>query len=133
VLQGDARPVVEGIPESRITGESSRDDTALAGAPGDRCCATKGPQGVIVSSPEGFPSLCEQRGEDDPTVSSQGCEDRSRQTSRATRQLKDAHRQLDRLCGLLAAPTESEAWHTTKWWLWGGSRQEVRIERASSF
>jgi hypothetical protein len=32
---------------------------------------------VIVSSLEGFPSLCEQRGEDDPTVSWQGCEDRS--------------------------------------------------------
>jgi hypothetical protein len=77
VLSGDARPMVEGIPEPRITGESSRDDTAFAGALGDRRSATKGPQGVIVSSLEGFPSLCEQRGEDDPTVSWQGCEDRS--------------------------------------------------------
>jgi hypothetical protein len=32
---------------------------------------------VIVSSPEGFPSLCERHGEDDPTLSWQGCEDRS--------------------------------------------------------
>jgi hypothetical protein len=55
VLRGDASPVVEGIPEARITGESSRDDTALTGSLGDRL--------------EGFPSLCEQRGEDDPTVS----------------------------------------------------------------
>jgi hypothetical protein len=31
----------------------------------------------MVSSLEGFPSLCEQRGEDDPTVSWEGCEDRS--------------------------------------------------------
>jgi hypothetical protein len=76
VLRSDARPVVEGIPEPRITGKSSRDDTALTGSLGDRCSATKGPQGVIVSSLEGFPSLCEQRGEDDPTVSWQGCEDR---------------------------------------------------------
>jgi hypothetical protein len=36
MLHGDACPVVEGIPDRRITGESSRDDTALAGAPGDR-------------------------------------------------------------------------------------------------
>jgi hypothetical protein len=63
VLRGDASPVVEGIPEARITGESSRDDTALTGSLGDRCGAAKG------SSLEGFPSLCEQRGEDDPTVS----------------------------------------------------------------
>ena len=69
VLHSDACPVVEGIPEPRITGESSRDETALAGAVGDRRSATKGPQGVMVSSLEGFPSLCEQRGEDDPTVS----------------------------------------------------------------
>jgi hypothetical protein len=48
-----------------------------AGGLGDRCGTTKGPQGVIVASLEGFPSLCEQRGEDDPTVSWQGCEDRS--------------------------------------------------------
>jgi hypothetical protein len=77
VLRGNACPVVEGIPEPRITGEPSRDDAALAGPLGDRSCATKGPQSVIVSSLEGFPSLCEQRGEDDPAVSWQGCEDRS--------------------------------------------------------
>jgi hypothetical protein len=77
VLNGDARPVIEGVLEPGITGKSSGDDTALAGALGDRCSATKGSQSVIVSSLEGFPSLCEQRGEDDPTVSWQGCEDRS--------------------------------------------------------
>jgi hypothetical protein len=32
----DACPVVEGILEPRITGDSSREDTALAGAPGER-------------------------------------------------------------------------------------------------
>jgi hypothetical protein len=77
VPHGDARPVVEGVPEPRITGESSRNDTALSGTLGDRCGRTKGSQGVTVSSLEGFPSLCERRGEDDPTVSWQGCEDRS--------------------------------------------------------
>jgi hypothetical protein len=52
VLHGNARPVVEGILEPRITGEPSRDDAALAGALGHRCSATKSPQGVIVSSLE---------------------------------------------------------------------------------
>ena len=41
VLHGDACPVVEGILEPRTTRGSSRDDTALAGAPGDRRSATK--------------------------------------------------------------------------------------------
>jgi hypothetical protein len=40
VLRGDACPVVEGIPEPRITGEPSCDDPALAGPLGDRSCAT---------------------------------------------------------------------------------------------
>ena len=43
-------------------------DAALSGTLGDS---------VIISSLEGFPSLCEQRGVDDPTVSRQGGEDRS--------------------------------------------------------
>ncbi len=77
VLHGNACPVVESVPEPRITGEPSRDDAGLSGTLGDRSSATKRPQGVIVSSLEGFPSLCEQRGEDDPTVSWQGGEDRS--------------------------------------------------------
>jgi hypothetical protein len=41
VLHGDARPVIEGILEPRITGKSSRDDAALAGALGDGCSATR--------------------------------------------------------------------------------------------
>ena len=77
VLHGNASQVVEGILEPRITRETSRDDAALSGTLGDRSSATKSPQGAIVSSLEGFPSLCEQRGEDDPTVSWQGGEDRS--------------------------------------------------------
>jgi hypothetical protein len=44
VLHGEPCPVVEGIPEPRITGESSRDDTAFAGTPGDGSGATQGPQ-----------------------------------------------------------------------------------------
>ena len=39
----------------------------LSGTLGGTSRATKSPQGVIVLSLEGFPSLCEQRGEDDPT------------------------------------------------------------------
>ena len=70
VLYGNACPVVESILEPRIAGEPSRDDAALSGTLGDRSSATKSPQGVIVSSPEGFPSLSEQRSEDDPKPSS---------------------------------------------------------------
>jgi hypothetical protein len=70
VLHGNACPVIESVLEPRITGEPSRDDAALSGTLGDRSSATKSPQGVIVSSPEGFPSLSEQRSEDDPKPSS---------------------------------------------------------------
>ena len=77
MLHGDACPVVESVLEPRITGEPPRDDAALSGTLGPRSRATKSPQGVIISSLEGFPSLCEQRGEDDPTVSWQAGEDRS--------------------------------------------------------
>ena len=77
VLHGNACPVIESVLEPRITGEPPRDDAALSGTLGDRSGATKSPQGVIVSSLEGFPSLSEQRGEDDPTISWQGGEDRS--------------------------------------------------------
>jgi hypothetical protein len=77
VLHGNACGVVEGVLEPRITGEPLRDDAALAGALGNRSSATKSPQGVIVSSLEGFPSLGEQRGEEDPTVSWEGPEHRS--------------------------------------------------------
>ena len=56
VLHGNACPVVESVLEPRIAGEPSRDDAALAGTLGDRGSATKSPQGVIVSSLEGFPS-----------------------------------------------------------------------------
>jgi hypothetical protein len=64
-----ACPVAGSILEPRNTGEPSRDD-ALAGALGDE--SSEGAQGVIVSSLESFPSVCEQRGEDDPTVSGEG-------------------------------------------------------------
>jgi|SRR5215470_13305811 len=77
VLDGDARRVVEGIPEPRITGETSRDDTAPTEALTGRCGATRIRKAVIVSWLHGFSSLCGQRGEDDPTVFCQGCKDRS--------------------------------------------------------
>ena len=48
----------------------------LAGAPGHRRDAAQVAQSVVVSPAQGFPSLCEQRGEDDPSDSRQGSEDR---------------------------------------------------------
>jgi hypothetical protein len=44
VLYGNARPVIEGILEPRITGKSSRDDAALAG--GERLVTGAAPQRV---------------------------------------------------------------------------------------
>jgi hypothetical protein len=57
VLHGNACPVVESILELGITGEPSGDDAALAGALADRSSVTR-VRSVIVSSLEGFPSLC---------------------------------------------------------------------------
>ncbi len=75
-LYGDARPMVERIAEAAVCGETSDDDLAFSGALGDRRHATKASQGMVVSPLQGFEGLCEQRGENDPTDSGQGCEDR---------------------------------------------------------
>jgi hypothetical protein len=46
------------------------------GASGHRRDAAQIAQSVVVSPAQGFPSLCEQRGEDDSSDSGQGSEDR---------------------------------------------------------
>jgi hypothetical protein len=51
------------------------DDAAFAGPLGNRRDSRQTAQSGVVASPQGIPSLCEQRGEDDPSHSRQGCED----------------------------------------------------------
>ena len=76
VLHGDTGPMVYGVAQATVSGETSNDDLALARPFGDRGHATQASQGMIVSPLQGIEGLCEQRGENDPTDSWQGCEDR---------------------------------------------------------
>src|SRR6516162_5456310 len=76
VLDGGIRPVINGIPEPGMTGEPSDDDAALARSLCDRCDTTQCAQSMVVSSLQGIPCLCEQRGEDDHAVSWHGLQDR---------------------------------------------------------
>ena len=75
VLNGDARPVVDGVGEAIMAGLSSDDDAALSGPLGDGRNSCQTTQGGVVSSPQSIPGFCEQRGEDGPSHSRQGCED----------------------------------------------------------
>jgi len=75
VLNGDARPMVHGVGQSVMAGLSSDDDAALARALGDRRDSCQAAQGGVVTSLQGIERFCEQRGEDNPSHSRQGCED----------------------------------------------------------
>jgi hypothetical protein len=75
-LSGDAGPVVDGVAQPDVRGLAHHHDPALARAPRDGCDAGQAAQGLVVSALQGFPCLCEQRGEDDPSDSGQGFEDR---------------------------------------------------------
>ena len=76
VLHGDARPVVEGIGEAVVAGLAAHDDATLAGTLGDRRDPCQTSQGGIISPLQRLPGFGEQRGEDGPSHSRQGCEDR---------------------------------------------------------
>jgi hypothetical protein len=69
VLHGDTGPVIEGVGEALMGRLSSLDDLRLARAFSDRGDAAQTPQSVVISAPQGIPSLCEQRGEYDPSDS----------------------------------------------------------------
>ena len=58
-----------------MAGLSSDDDAAFAGPLGDRGDSCQTAQGGIVASLQGIQGFCEQRGEDGPSHSRQGCED----------------------------------------------------------
>ena len=75
VLNGDARPVIHGHGEPVTAGLAPDDDTALAGPLGHRRDSGQTAQSGVIAPQQGIPSLCEQRGEDNPSNSRQGCKD----------------------------------------------------------
>ena len=75
VLNGDTGPMVDGVGEAVVAGLSSDDDAALSGPLGDRRDSCETAQGGVVASLQGIRGFCEQRGEDGPSHSRQGCED----------------------------------------------------------
>ena len=74
-LNSDTRPVVHDISKPVAAGLPSDDDAALAGLLGDRRDSGQTAQSGVVAPFKAIPSLCEQRGEDDPSNSRQGCKD----------------------------------------------------------
>ena len=68
------RPVVYGVRQSLPAGLASDNDKALSGPLGDgRECRQTAQRGVVTPL-QGILGFCEQRGEDDPSHSRQGCE-----------------------------------------------------------
>src|SRR5208282_3315229 len=74
-LNCDARPMVHGVGESVMASLSSHHYAALARPLGDRRDPCQTAQGGVISSLQSIQGFCEQRGEDDPSHSRQGCED----------------------------------------------------------
>ena len=72
---GDARPVVHGVSEPVTAGLPSDDNAALAGLLGDGRDSGQTAQSGVVAPFKAVPSLCEQRGEDNPSNSRQGRKD----------------------------------------------------------
>ena len=74
-LNGDTRPVVHDISKPVTAGLPSDDNAALAGLLGDGRDSGQTAQSGVVAPLQAIPSLCEQRGEDNPSNSRQGCKD----------------------------------------------------------
>src|SRR5271166_1740733 len=74
-LNSDTRPVVHDISKPVTAGLPSDDNAALAGLLGDGRDSGQTAQSGVVAPFKAIPSLCEQRGEDDPSHSRQGCKD----------------------------------------------------------
>ena len=75
VLNGHVRPVVHGVRQSLLAGLASDNDKALSGPLGDGRDSCQTTQGGVIAPLQDIPGFCEQRGEDDPSHSRQGCED----------------------------------------------------------
>src|SRR5690349_7141558 len=75
MLRRDAGPMVDGLGEAWVAGITPDDGAALTGALGNRRSSCQTAQGGVVTSLQGIVGFCQQRGEDDPSHSRQGCED----------------------------------------------------------
>ena len=75
MLHGDSRPMVHGVGKPVMAGLPPDDDAAFARSLGDGRDSGQAAQRGVVAPLQGIPSLCEQRGEDDPSHSRQGCEE----------------------------------------------------------
>jgi len=75
VLDGNTRPVVHGVGKPVAAGLPADDNAAFARPFGHGRDSGQTAQSGVVAPQQGIPSLCEQRGEDDPSNSRQGCED----------------------------------------------------------
>jgi hypothetical protein len=69
VLNGDTRPVVDGVGEAVVAGLSSDDDAAPSGPLGHGRDSCQTAQRGVIASLQGIPGFCEQRGEDGPSHS----------------------------------------------------------------
>jgi len=67
MVHGVCEPVVAGLPPN--------DDAAFARSLGYGRDSSQAAQRGVVAPSQGIPSLCKQRGEDDPSYSRQGCEE----------------------------------------------------------
>src|SRR5258708_17190656 len=76
VLNGGPRPVIDSSPQTHVTGLAHNHDAALAAPLGHRRDTAQTAERVIISLTQGLPGLGEQRGEDDPSDSRQGPQDR---------------------------------------------------------
>src|SRR5271157_2071598 len=75
MLHRDPRPMVHGVGEPVMAGLPPDDDAAFARSLGYGRDSGQAAQRGVIAPLQGIPSLCEQRGEDDPSYSRQGCED----------------------------------------------------------
>src|SRR6266508_2268301 len=75
-LDADPRPVIDGVAQTGVTGQTHADDGFLAALAGHRGRTGVGPQGLVVSLCQGPRGLGEQRGGDESPHSRQGPEDR---------------------------------------------------------
>ena len=76
VLNGDPRPVMDGVLQPFVAGKATDHEALFAATPGDRGGACQGPQGVVISCPQRLRGLGEQRGENDSADSWPGAKDR---------------------------------------------------------
>src|SRR5205085_235921 len=75
-LNGDARPVMDGVLQPLVAGKTADHEALFTAAPGDGGRACQGAQSVIISCPQRLCGLGEQCGENDSADSWPGAKDR---------------------------------------------------------